>query len=576
MKKSLLFLIVFSTLSLLANAQISQFYIGDSTNQTATNIKYLNDGTIIIAGYNYDVNAGTVTNADMFLMKVSSTGSIIWQKKWGTVNDDIVQDLIITRNGDVVVVGLVGRTGVYANNIAAIYRFDSSGSLLWQKYVQDQANTPGGELFWAVTELQNNQLVAVGAHNHTPSGSGGLVSVFNANGTIQYNEYIDLPSGDAFYAVCSKGDTAFIAGMFVNNYKDIRIVSYTPSISSGIINWERDYDILQNTYLNNNFAESIHFINDTLLINGSSLDGYSYTGGLKEFIMKIDKNGNSPTVKSIANSGLDYSNNTAIFPFSSDVIYTVQNPYSAYYDITILTSNTNSNCVVSKLSSFNNSSIAYTKGFNLAGAHSILDLVGYDSSYLLMAGCAHDSANATTYGGVDIYLNVSNLSMENIPSECGLNDQQIAVDSVYLTNVFANPTTTSFQVNNVNNLTILEANYNSRMVCGTAINLPPIIPPTEVGIKNQSYTADVLEQNIPNPFTAETEINFVINNQFKLGYISVYDLFGRELRRFQLTSKGKGNIRFSNEGFAPGTYFYSLVIDGKTVATKRMILAPSF
>ncbi|HLO70954.1 MAG TPA: T9SS type A sorting domain-containing protein [Flavipsychrobacter sp.] len=89
------------------------------------------------------------------------------------------------------------------------------------------------------------------------------------------------------------------------------------------------------------------------------------------------------------------------------------------------------------------------------------------------------------------------------------------------------------------------------------------------------YNAQVqneLYQNNPNPFGKETSIGYNIVNMLQGAFIAVYDLNGKEIFRQAVTEKGKGSITLSGDKLVPGMYLYSLIIDGKETATKRMVV----
>jgi hypothetical protein len=45
-----------------------------------------------------------------------------------------------------------------------------------------------------------------------------------------------------------------------------------------------------------------------------------------------------------------------------------------------------------------------------------------------------------------------------------------------------------------------------------------------------------------------------------------------QLHQYSITGKGKQAVNISSSSLEPGMYLYALVIDGKEVDTKRMIL----
>lgn len=82
----------------------------------------------------------------------------------------------------------------------------------------------------------------------------------------------------------------------------------------------------------------------------------------------------------------------------------------------------------------------------------------------------------------------------------------------------------------------------------------------------------VLYQNTPNPFTQNTEIQYYLPQNTDQAFIGVYDLIGKELNQYKLNEKGKSRILINANEFAPGMYLYTLIVDGKEVDTKKMII----
>ncbi|UPT67789.1 MAG: tail fiber domain-containing protein [Sphingobacteriales bacterium JAD_PAG50586_3] len=91
---------------------------------------------------------------------------------------------------------------------------------------------------------------------------------------------------------------------------------------------------------------------------------------------------------------------------------------------------------------------------------------------------------------------------------------------------------------------------------------------------NQRPTGDgsILEQNNPNPFTENTVIRYYISQQATNASIRVVNLNGTILNTFKIDSKGAGQILISGNSMQAGTYVYELIVDGKQVDTKRMVL----
>ncbi|EJL69027.1 tail fiber domain-containing protein [Chryseobacterium populi] len=88
--------------------------------------------------------------------------------------------------------------------------------------------------------------------------------------------------------------------------------------------------------------------------------------------------------------------------------------------------------------------------------------------------------------------------------------------------------------------------------------------------ENQTVSSTVfLEQNAPNPFNRETVIKF--NAGEGNASIGIYDLSGRQMQMIPV-KKGETQISVSARTLSPGTYLYNLVVNGKPVASKKMIV----
>ncbi|MBK7158901.1 MAG: T9SS type A sorting domain-containing protein [Ignavibacteria bacterium] len=87
-----------------------------------------------------------------------------------------------------------------------------------------------------------------------------------------------------------------------------------------------------------------------------------------------------------------------------------------------------------------------------------------------------------------------------------------------------------------------------------------------------------LSWNYPNPFNPTTKIKFDITRNVRREMqdvkLVVYDVLGSEVVTLINESKTVGSyeVEFDATGFPSGIYFYSLLIDGNVIDTKRMIL----
>ncbi|MBX7243045.1 MAG: T9SS type A sorting domain-containing protein, partial [Bacteroidia bacterium] len=83
----------------------------------------------------------------------------------------------------------------------------------------------------------------------------------------------------------------------------------------------------------------------------------------------------------------------------------------------------------------------------------------------------------------------------------------------------------------------------------------------------------VLEQNIPNPFSQSTTIQYYVPRSVKTAVMQITDVNGNVLQTAELPSRGADSIVIQTGDLSWGTYFYSLILDGKVFETKKMIVS---
>jgi hypothetical protein len=93
------------------------------------------------------------------------------------------------------------------------------------------------------------------------------------------------------------------------------------------------------------------------------------------------------------------------------------------------------------------------------------------------------------------------------------------------------------------------------------------------GKLNVSLTNASLDQNTPNPFPNSTVINYTLPQKFSKANMLIADKSGRTIKQINLTGSGKGQVNVEVSSLLPGTYNYSLIVDGRVIDSKQMIIA---
>ena len=81
-----------------------------------------------------------------------------------------------------------------------------------------------------------------------------------------------------------------------------------------------------------------------------------------------------------------------------------------------------------------------------------------------------------------------------------------------------------------------------------------------------------LWQNNPNPFNTSTVIRFSVPENTNDAWIYLFDMKGLLLRQFRLDASSE-SLTINGGELQPGMYFYSLIVGGREVDTKKMILS---
>lgn len=104
-------------------------------------------------------------------------------------------------------------------------------------------------------------------------------------------------------------------------------------------------------------------------------------------------------------------------------------------------------------------------------------------------------------------------------------------------------------------------------------NEPPIPYRPSFAVNAASgFGFPALQQNRPNPFTDETVIDYFIPQSAHNAYIQINNVSSGLTRYISIEEKGNSSITLQKDGFAVGTYIYSLFVDGELVDAKQMFV----
>ncbi|MEO6869366.1 MAG: hypothetical protein ABI168_06965, partial [Ginsengibacter sp.] len=179
---------------------------GNIDIEAGFDIRELSDGSLIAVGQSGAVGGDITSNAgglDMWIIKISSTGNILWSKSYGTNLAEAGRALYITNDGNCVVVGNTGTDGY-------IVKVNSSdGSLIWSQTVAGG----GTETFNGVTEDASGNLIFSGSTNSTTgigAGNHGMNDVWlyktNSTGAMIWSKVFGSTADDNGYTLVANAN----------------------------------------------------------------------------------------------------------------------------------------------------------------------------------------------------------------------------------------------------------------------------------------------------------------------------------------------------------------------------------
>lgn len=90
-------------------------------------------------------------------------------------------------------------------------------------------------------------------------------------------------------------------------------------------------------------------------------------------------------------------------------------------------------------------------------------------------------------------------------------------------------------------------------------------------IELSNLNAIILDQNLPNPFAENTTITYSIPDDVMDAQLLFYDMNGRIIKQVNITDRGESKLTVYGDNLEKGIYTYSLIADGKLIATKKMV-----
>ncbi|OFY84629.1 MAG: hypothetical protein A3F72_01340 [Bacteroidetes bacterium RIFCSPLOWO2_12_FULL_35_15] len=92
------------------------------------------------------------------------------------------------------------------------------------------------------------------------------------------------------------------------------------------------------------------------------------------------------------------------------------------------------------------------------------------------------------------------------------------------------------------------------------------------GVDDIEKAKGTISNAYPNPANSIVAINYEVNNLSYNGKIVIYDMLGKQVKEFIITDK-QGVAKINVTDLNDGIYFYSFLMDGKAIATRKLVVS---
>jgi hypothetical protein len=263
----------------------------------------INDLAIDSSGNIYGVGAGRsgADNSKPYIIKIDTNGSRLWEYYYNVSNDGIFYNAKVDSSGNIWAAGYAYSGGnTNANGFFA--KLDSSGSQLFQRTLSEGTNMGQSiERGNLALDSSDNAYVAIQTTQTSGALRNTVIFKYNSSGTIQWQRRLSFSGGDTQpNGIAIAADGNIVTGNSVGNVGQV-VVGHNPS---GTIQWQRRV-VLSNGSLNTAME---YFTADSFgnMYFGVQTGGLSSSGGSENGIIKIPSDGTGSYSTALLKMGMQY------------------------------------------------------------------------------------------------------------------------------------------------------------------------------------------------------------------------------------------------------------------------------
>lgn len=293
---------------------------GGSNSDTAECIKNTSDGGYIITGTTFSTDGdvtGNKGNGDIWVIKINATGGIQWQKTFGGSKTDIAAAIEQNPDGSYYILGSTySNDGDVTQNTGEfdfwVLKINVTGTIQWQKTFGSTTSDLANKL-----QLTNDGAILISGNSFLARERFGFspeiyILKINSNGVLQWQKTFGGASEDYVNQIISTNDGGYLFGGYSSSTDgdlsenlgdyDMWVVKIT---ASGTLSWKKSiggvkWDLVNS--LKETSEGGYIVIGETASVNNVFKEG---KGLIDIGIVKLSSNGKVEWTKTIGGSGAE-------------------------------------------------------------------------------------------------------------------------------------------------------------------------------------------------------------------------------------------------------------------------------
>lgn len=207
--------------------------LGGTLEDMASTIIQTSDGGYLTVGYSYSSDGNVTLNhgvQDYWVVKLNATGTIEWQKSLGGSDEDTPSSVVQTTDGGYAVAGFTASTdgdvtGNHGEYDYWVVRLNSTGTILWQKTYGGTNN----DMAYSIAPTSDSGFIVAGLTtsydgdiNDNNGGGDVWIVKINSSGVLQWQKTLGGTASDQAKSISQTADGGYVmAGKTYSNDLDV-------------------------------------------------------------------------------------------------------------------------------------------------------------------------------------------------------------------------------------------------------------------------------------------------------------------------------------------------------------------